>query len=505
MRGRWRGLSVGFTVMALALAWWVIDPAPARAEVSGFHVNVTPYAGLVSWADKTNAENKAIFGGRLGLMFGNRFGIEGSYGRSNTETLENEGGRPYTSGFAGPAQDLTFTHYAGDLVFNILPDSKVNPYLQGGYSSHKFEPQDSTGFESTRDNFNIAAGLKIHFTPKVALRLEARDMIYPWSDEEKALGASDETQHSLAFTGGLQFSIGGGVSDADKDGVGDKKDDCPATPAGALVDLRGCPLDADGDKVPDGLDKCANTPTGATVDATGCPTDSDGDGIFDGLDQCTDTPKGCTVDAKGCPIDADQDKVCDGLDQCAATPVGATVDANGCPTDSDMDGIYDGVDKCANTPAGAKVDKDGCPIEVTKRVMEMLDKGVITERNLQFDTAKATLKPESEATLQALCQVFQQWPTLQVEIGGHTDARGSNAYNQKLSEDRANAVRDWLQANCSGANMANFTVKGYGESVPVAKGSSAEAYTQNRRVEFKVMNPEELKRIKESREMLKQE
>jgi hypothetical protein len=116
--------------MALALAWWVIDPAPARAEVSGFHVNVTPYAGLVSWADKTNAENKAIFGGRLGLMFGNRFGIEGSYGRSNTETLENEGGRPYTSGFAGPAQDLTFTHYAGDLVFNILPDSKVNPYLQ---------------------------------------------------------------------------------------------------------------------------------------------------------------------------------------------------------------------------------------------------------------------------------------------------------------------------------------------------------------------------------------
>jgi hypothetical protein len=53
--------------------------------------------------------------------------------------------------------------------------------------------------------------------------------------------------------------------------------------------------------------------------------------------------------------------------------------------------------------------------------------------------------------------------------------------------------------------MANFTVKGYGESVPVAKGSSAEAYTQNRRVEFKVMNPEELKRIKESREMLKQE
>ncbi|HET9253499.1 MAG TPA: OmpA family protein [Candidatus Eisenbacteria bacterium] len=499
-----RRLSVGVTALAMALAWGAFHPPAARAEVDGFHVNITPYAGIVSWADQTNAENKALFGGRLGLMFGKRFGIEGSYGRSNAETLEDGGGRPYVTTSPSPVQDMTFSHWAGDLVFNILPDSKINPYLQGGYSSHKFDPEDSTANESTADGFNVAAGLKIHFSPKVALRLEARDMIYSWSDEEQDLGASDESQHSLAFTGGLQFSIGGKVPDADTDGVSDKSDECPNTPTGALVDLRGCPLDADGDKVPDGLDKCANTPTGATVNAEGCPTDADGDGVYDGIDTCADTPKGCTVDAKGCQTDSDQDKVCDGLDQCASTPVGATVDANGCTTDSDADGVVDGLDKCAATPAGAKVDKDGCPIEVTRRVMEMLDKGVITERELLFDTAKATIKPESEATLQALCQVFQQWPTIQVEIGGHTDARGSNAYNQNLSEQRANAVRDYLAANCTGANAANFTAKGYGESMPVAKGATAEAYAQNRRVEFKVMNPEELRRLKESREILKE-
>lgn len=500
-----RKLSVGCTATLLALTWSAMGPAPARAEVSGVHLNITPYAGFVSWADQTNVENKALYGGRLALMFGSRLGLEGSYGRSNAETLENEGGAPYTMGITSPSQDLKFTHWAGDLVFNILPDSKINPYLQGGFSSHEFEPEDSTGLQSTRDGFNVAAGLKIHFNPRVALRLEARDMVYSWSDDEQALGASDQSQNSLAFTGGLQFSLGGGFSDTDKDGVADKKDSCPDTPMGALVDLRGCPLDADGDHVPDGLDKCANTPTGATVDSSGCPTDTDGDAIYDGIDQCNDTPKGCTVDAKGCQMDSDQDKVCDGLDQCASTPVGATVDANGCPMDSDSDGVVDGVDKCPATPAGAKVDLHGCPIEVTRRVMEMLDKGVITERNLQFDTAKATIKPESEATLQTLCQVFQQWPTLQIEIGGHTDARGSNAYNQDLSEQRANAVREWLQTNCSGANMSNFTSKGYGESTPVAKGSSAEAYAQNRRVEFKVMNPEELKRIKESSEILKEE
>ena len=160
-----RRLSVGAMAVALAFAWGLLQPGAARAEVDGFHLNVTPYAGFVSWADGTNAENKALFGGRLGLMLGKRFGIEGSYGRSNAETLENEGGRPYTTGAPSPAQDLMFTHWAGDLVFNILPDSKINPYLQGGYSSQKFAPEDTTGFDSSPDGFNVAAGIKIQAVP----------------------------------------------------------------------------------------------------------------------------------------------------------------------------------------------------------------------------------------------------------------------------------------------------------------------------------------------------
>jgi outer membrane protein OmpA-like peptidoglycan-associated protein len=268
--------------------------------------------------------------------------------------------------------------------------------------------------------------------------------------------------------------------------------------------VRGCPLDGDGDKVPDGLDKCASTPVGATVDSSGCPTDSDGDGVFDGIDTCADTPKGCTIDAKGCQMDSDQDKVCDGLDTCASTPLGATVDASGCPVDSDADGVV-----TASTSAPALGRRQGgqgrLPIEVTRRVMEMLDKGVITERDIYFDTAKSTLKPESEATLRELCTIFQQWPSLQIEVGGHTDAQGSDAYNQGLSDERSGAVLSWLQANCANAKLDNFTAKGYGESKPVATNATAKGRAQNRRVEFKVLNPEELKRLKERREMLMKE
>lgn len=497
---------VVFWTLACLLAF----PTATSAEVSGFHINLTPYLGYTSMALETNLENNLIYGGRVGVGFGKRFGIEGSYGLSNSQTREGSGARAYILPINPgiPQQDSKLTHISADVLLNILPSSSLSPYLLGGWSSQEFEPQDSTGADSKRDGFNVGAGVRLHVNPRVAFRVEARDMIYSWSDEEKAAGANDITQNSFALTGGIQLSLGGVAGkppDADADGVPDKKDTCAGTPVGAVVDAKGCPVDSDGDGVPDGIDTCAGTIAGAKVDAKGCTTDEDGDGVVDGIDTCPATAVGCTVDAKGCPADADMDGVCDGLDQCANTPTGATVDAKGCPADADGDGVADGIDRCPNTPANARVDANGCPIEITQRETEMLAKGVITERGLLFDTGKTTLKPESEKTLQELCAIFQQWPTLQIEIGGHTDARGSLAFNQTLSEGRAKAVHDWMDANCANANLANFSYKGYGETTPVATNKTAAGMTKNRRVEFKVLNPEELKRLKEHREMLQKE
>ena len=398
--------------------------------------------------------------------------------------------------------DAEFTHFAADLQLNLVPSSSVHPYLLGGYSSHKVDIDSAgTGFDETYGGFNVGGGIKAFFSPRVALRVEARDMVWSFKDEEEALGASTSSQHNLAYTGAVAFTIGGEAKcdDLDLDGVCDDKDECPNTPAGCLVDARGCPLDADGDGVCDGLDTCPNTEAGCTVDAKGCPMDSDGDGVCDGKDQCPNTPAGCTIDANGCPVDDDRDGVCNGLDQCANTPSGCRVDEKGCTLDSDNDGVCDGIDQCPNTPAGAVVDPNGCP--VSARTTELLEKGSITARDIYFDTGQATIKPESEKTLQDLCTIFQQWPTLQIEIGGHADARGADDFNMKLSEDRAAAVLEWMRANCTNANMSNFTSKGYGETAPVASNKTKKGQTLNRRVEFKVMNPEELKRIKESQVM----
>jgi OOP family OmpA-OmpF porin len=245
------------------------------------------------------------------------------------------------------------------------------------------------------------------------------------------------------------------------------------------------PADADGDGVPDDIDKCPGTPRGAVVDAQGCPIDSDGDGVYDGIDKCPNTPKGAIVDARGCPKDSDGDGVYDGIDKCPDTPKGAIVDAKGCPIDSDGDGVYDGIDKCPDTPKGTDVDKYGCPISKVEKAL--LDTGIFSTTEILFDFDKSVIKPVSYKILGEIGAALAAHPELKVEIGGHTDSVGSDAYNQKLSERRAKAVLDYLAENFAGINKNQLFPKGYGEGSPVTSNDTAEGQAQNRRVEFKVL------------------
>jgi outer membrane protein OmpA-like peptidoglycan-associated protein len=281
------------------------------------------------------------------------------------------------------------------------------------------------------------------------------------------------------------------------DGVPDKIDQCPGTPHGARIDANGCPIDSDGDGVADGVDRCDSTPAGAAVDASGCPQDADADGVPDGIDKCAATPAGARVDASGCPADSDNDGVFDGTDKCDGTPIGCTVNTNGCPTDADQDGVCDGVDRCPDTPGNARVDNVGCPIQVSNKETELLETGMIRLQDVNFDTGLATIKPDSYGALNEVGDILTRWPDLRIEIAGHTDARGSDARNQSLSAARAKSVLAYILNKFPELRPERFTSRGYGETKPIASNTTALGMAKNRRVEFKVLNKEVLKREKE--------
>ena len=491
-----------FRLAPLALAA-LFAASSATAEPIGRHFELTPYAGFTIFdADfhypGLNGLTDDIYaGGRLGWQYNSWLGLEGAFGF--VPTAEDVNVNPV---------DVDFWHASGDLVVSPWATRWGGPFLIAGLGYGQMKPTNDAAITNPEFQFgdnipmmlaSVGAGVRLWMTDAVGVRFEARDL-YWWRDQ-----SSKTAYNHIVIGGGLTFALGATPRDTDGDGVPDKKDKCPDTPKGAKVDANGCPLDTDGDKVFDGLDACPNTPAGCTVDAKGCESDSDGDKVCDGVDACADTPKGATVDAKGCPKDTDGDGVLDGIDQCPNTPTGARVDDKGCPTDQDSDGVVDGLDQCPDTPAGLKVDKDGCPIEVSERETELLDTGMIRLQNVNFETNKSDILPESFPTLDAVGTLLLRWPQLKIEIGGHTDARGSAAANQKLSDARAKSVEAYLLQKFPGLKDDQFTTKGYGEAKPIAPNNGEVNWAKNRRVEFVVLNKDVLKKEIESRRLLQKD
>ncbi|HSP83613.1 MAG TPA: OmpA family protein, partial [Gillisia sp.] len=111
--------------------------------------------------------------------------------------------------------------------------------------------------------------------------------------------------------------------------------------------------------------------------------------------------------------------------------------------------------------------------------------------NIYFDFDKSTIKEESKVTLNKVVDIMKKYPTLEIEIGSHADARGSDSYNMALSERRAAATLEYLVSQ--GIERERLTAKGFGESMPLndctkPTGCTSEQYARNRRSEFTIMN-----------------
>jgi OOP family OmpA-OmpF porin len=293
-------------------------------------------------------------------------------------------------------------------------------------------------FEGKKDNVVINGGLGINFwfTKSFGLNVESQ---YNYNVTAKQRYA-DFLQHSAS----LVFRFGN--SDKDKDGILDKDDKCPEV--AGLAQFQGCP-DTDGDGIQDSEDKC---PTEAgPVENNGCPWgDADNDGVKDNEDKCPN--------------------------------VAGPVDNAGCPyPDTDGDGLLDKDDACPSVACpreDSKCKDNGCPKDQEDNAKEATQ-GL---QGLLFDTAKATIRTESNAKLDVASEIIKRGGIYFVD--GHTDSSGNAARNKTLSQNRANEVVKALESR--GVVAGSLIPRGFGSEQPVADNTTAEGKQQNRRV---VINP----------------
>ena len=220
--------------------------------------------------------------------------------------------------------------------------------------------------------------------------------------------------------------------------------------------------DTDKDGLPDDIDLCPTEPEDHKPPNAddGCPSlpDRDGDGIPDTKDKCPDTPE-------------DFDKV---------------DDQDGCPEeDPDKDQIPDAEDACPKEPGDRNevAEKNGCPAFI-RRITGSNEIQIL--KQVQFATGKATILPQSYPILDEVVRLLRVNPEIKhLAIEGHTDNRGSNELNEKLSNDRAHAVMKYLVEK-GNIDANKLSAQGFGPQRPIADNNTADGRQKNRRVEFHI-------------------
>ena len=351
------------------------------------------------------------------------------------------------------------TYYGADLGINysfmeMLHSKRFDPsvHFGGGYTW--------IGSDSNAGTVNGGIGLGYWFTETVGLTLRST---YKQSFENVREDMPSHMQHFV----GITFKFGG--KDTDGDGVYDKYDECPEE--AGLKQFNGCP-DTDGDGIPDKDDACPDQ--AGPAEFNGCP-DTDGDGIPDKDDACPN--EAGLAQFNGCP-DRDGDGVPDKDDKCP--DVKGPKENGGCPwPDTDGDGVLDKDDKCPNEKG--TVANNGCP-ELSENVKNALNDYAKT---ILFKSGKAEFQDRTMPVLQNIAGILKEYPSSKFSIEGHTDSDGNDASNQKLSEERAAAVKNYLIENGIAADRLSST--GYGESKPIDSNKTAAGKANNRRVEVKLV------------------
>ncbi len=375
-------------VFSIVTAFMLCLPAMAANRAGAG--SITPFIGGYNFDSEEDLDNALLYGLRMGYNFTKNWTLEGVL-----TFAEPDGDRQYMSVIQpqgapilvrGDSNDAKMYGYKMEILYNFLPDGMIVPFIAAGLGGRYMDWDD----RSSDNDFvlDYGAGLKIFFAEDWAVRADIRHVY-----------VTDENFNNVEYGIGLSYFFGG------------KKEQVVPPP-----------------------------PPPPPAPAPFVEPDTDGDGVIDKLDQCPDTPAGVKVDEVGCPLDTDKD------------------------------GVYDYLDKCPDTPIELKVDKDGCPMKVTINL------------NVLFDFDKSDVKPKYHDEIKRVADYMNAYPWEKATLEGHTDSKGTDAYNEKLSQRRVDAIKKYLVEKF-GISADRLKAVGYGESKPIATNDTDEGRQLNRRVQ----------------------
>ena len=428
----------------------------ARFEIGGFagaHLfSDDNEIGVDDFSDADSPSSSIAFGIRVGYWLHPLLVTEAEVTVAPTETRDS-------------ATPVTVYGWRLNALINFT-DKKIQPFALVGAGFLTSSPRDQEDIRTDTDFLgHLGLGSRLWLGDDWGVRADVRLLLPPSSEDDFAtvdwqiLVGLYKTFSSAPPRSAKPAA----PVDGDGDGITDDRDRCAgkAEDVDGFEDADGCPdPDDDGDGFPDASDACPRQPeTKNGVDDTdGCPEeDPDGDGIVGSADRCPDEPE-------------DVDGV-DDTDGCADADPGA---------DRDGDGVPDSGDRCPDGPETKNgfEDADGCP----DTVPTPLQKFTGTIEGIKFELGSAVITADSRPTLDEAAAVLAKFESVKLEIQGHTDTTGPREHNLRLSQQRAEAVKAYLEKK--GVAADRLTAKGYGPDKPKADNATREGRIANRRVEF---------------------
>jgi OOP family OmpA-OmpF porin len=409
-------------ISSILAACIIITATAAFGANRAEQVSISPVIGGYTFDGRQHLDTNLVYGVRAGYNLTDNFGIEALFNYVKTEPTK--------------AKDrVEMNRYGGQLLYHFIPDSTFVPYLAVGLSGLNF---DAAGVDKkAHAAFDYGLGAKYFMSDRFALRGDVRHIIYTYSSQ---------TKNNLEYTLGAYISFGSA-----KPAV--KPVERPSAPAPAPA-----PVPVAEPAAPAPAPTAALTVTPATVTKSQSAT----------LNWKSQHASACEIQPGIGPVPPQGVRVitpavstsfslsCSGAGGTATTAAGVTVMVPLSPAPAPV------------SPKAAAAAKRFC------------SKPAIL--NIQFDTNKSDIKPQYEAELKNVGEFLQVFPRARGEISGHTDSAGSNEYNQKLSERRAESVGKHLIATF-GIDPGRITTKGYGETKPIAGNKTKAGKTRNRRIE----------------------